>query len=102
MLPPLPPEEIAENVASIGDMPAQVLPDGPARVALVWLASSGHDVRCYWSGGRVTGTPVVWLQPLADRRPEKDGRVTLAEWRVRWHELLCEMGLAAAEGEVQP
>lgn len=104
------PDEIAGNVASIGDeVPASILPDThPARLALVWLASSGRDVYAYWSGGHITGTPVVWLGPLADVRPEKDGRVRVAEWRDRWRELLCEMGItlpsaetATAEGEAR-
>lgn len=105
---PLPPEEVAENLASLGEMPPAILPDSPARTALVWLISSGLDVYAYWSGGRTYGTPVVWLGPLADVRPEKDGRVCVAEWRDRWRELLCEMGItlpaetATAEGEARP
>lgn len=93
MRDPLPPDEIAENLRRLADeMPADVLPDGPARLALVWLISSGHDVYAYWSGGHITGTPVVWLQPLADTRPEKDGRVAISEWVTGWRALLGEMG----------
>lgn len=91
---PLPPEEVTANLASLGEMTPDVLPDGPARIALVWLISSGANVYCYWSGGRTYGRAVVWLQPLADVRPGKDGRVAISEWRDYWRELLCEMGIS--------
>lgn len=101
-------ERTMANLASLRDVPAHVLPDGPARTALVWLISAGHEAYCYASGGTLTGTRVVWLQPLADVRAGKDGRVTLDVWRVHYEELLTEMGLSlpaieaqtAAEGRV--
>lgn len=97
-------EQAMANLASLDDVPAHVLPDGPARTALVWLMSTGGSVYAYASGGRVTGTWVVWIDPLAAVRPGKDSRVTLAEWCAHWHELLAEMGLddaAAREAGVQ-
>lgn len=100
----LSPIEITDNLRSISDVPADVLPDGTARVALTWLISTGFDVYCYASGGSTYGTWVCWLQPLCDARPGKDGRVSITEWRERWPELLAEMGIAlpaATKGEVQ-
>lgn len=94
----LPPEEVTANLESLAEMPPDLLPDeSPARLALVWLISSGHDVYCYWSGGHITGSPVVWLQPLADVRPGRDGRVAISDWCAQWEALVAEMGLTPAE-----
>lgn len=94
---PLPSEEVTANLESLAEMPPDLLPeDSPARLALVWLISSGLDVYAYWSGGRTYGTPVVWLQPLADVRSGKDGRVAIREWCEQWEALLAEMGLLPA------
>lgn len=89
------PEEAAENVQSVRRVPRSMLPDGPARDALLALAAAGRDCYCYASGGETSGTWCVWLGDLADaRRPERNGRVPLIEWGARWRELLVEMHLS--------
>lgn len=94
--------EVRERIASIFDCPCDVLPDGPAQLCLVALAH-WFDVRVYASGGELTGTWCVWLEPLADVRPGHDGRVTVEEWRRDYVRLLAEMGYGEAstpaEGE---
>lgn len=105
MLPQLPqgtlrntPEEAAENVASVRRVPRTVLPPGPARDALTAIAAAGYDCYAYASGGESIGTWCAWLGPLADaRRPERNGRVPLAEWCARWRELVAEMCLEGLE-----
>ena len=76
-----------DNVASVNRVPRSILPDGPARDALVRLAQQG-DVYCYCSGGETYGTWVAWFGDLADARADHDGRVPLTEWVTSWRALL--------------
>lgn len=91
--------ETAERVASVRRAPRRILPRGPAREALIAIAAAGYDCYAYASGGAVIGTWCAWFGPLADaRRPERNGRVTLAEWHARWREMVAEMGLRDVVG----
>lgn len=89
-------ERTMANLASLDSVPPDVLPNGDARTALVWLISGGAEARCYPSGGDgvTTGTWRVWLDPLDAITHGERGRVTIGEWCVRWRELLAEMGVA--------
>jgi hypothetical protein len=60
---------IAANVASIANVPRDVLPDGPARAMLNRMAALGHDVYCYQPAGGTLWN--VWLE---------DTRLTMAQF----------------------
>lgn len=96
---PISPAEAAENTESVRRVPRSVLPVGPARDALVRLATSGRDCSCYASGGEILGIWCVWLGDLAEARryTGRDGRVPLSEWATRWRELVTEMGSASRD-----
>ena len=98
--------EIRANLRSICQaQEAGALGDGAPMLCLRALAAMGHDVYCYASGGDgvTTGTWCVWLGPLAADTHGAQGRVTCAEWRARFVELLAAMGWRDdAEGEAQP
>lgn len=88
------PEEIADNLLSIEAIPPSVLgPKDLSHLALRWLAWGGFDAYAYASGGSDTGTWCAWIGPLADARSDKNGRVTIADWRDHWQALLAEAGI---------
>jgi hypothetical protein len=82
--------EIMEQYETLASIPTDLLPpDHLARLALRWLILSGWNAYAYQSGG-TTGTWVCWLQPLADHRPDRNGRVTIQDWRDHWPAILLE------------
>ena len=82
--------ERERNALSVFDVPPDVLPDGIAQLLLLGLIAAGRDVYCYHAGPDDGGVFNVWLQPLADVRPDHDGRVPVAVWLAHWPELLRE------------
>src|SRR5258708_16583738 len=79
--------QMQDNVASVNRGPRSILPDGPARDALVRLAQQG-DVYCYCSGGETYGTWVALFGDLADPRADHDRPVPLTERVASWRALL--------------
>ncbi len=91
----VPEDEIERNVESIEAVPLAVLPAGPARDALLAIARRGRDCYAYASGGAELGTWCVWLEDLANaRKPERNGRVQIAEWVTSWQALIAEAHLS--------
>lgn len=90
-LPSLDAVEIVHNLTSIEAIPTTMLPDdSAARTALVLLAAAGYDCYAYASGGEITGMWCVWITELARTRPDRNGRVPVAEWAEQWHELVAQ------------
>ena len=90
--------EIAEHLDSLAAVPRDILPDGPARITLVGLATAGHDVYAYQAAGE-HGPWNLWLQPLADARDDRNGRIGAGAWALFWDKLLdliTDAGLANA------
>ena len=82
-------------LASVQAVPRSVLPDGPARKALLALAHAGL-AEAYASGGELTGTWCLWSDTLARLRPDRNGRVAIAsEWCQQW-EVLSSLITACA------
>ena len=74
----------ASNVASISTVPLTLLPDGPARQALLDSAARGDDTYCFVFGGTPpSGVPSCWYR----RR-----RYALAEWPAVYDALHAEKG----------
>lgn len=96
--------EIRANLHSIGEaQEAGALGDGAPTLVLRALVTMGHDVYCYRPIGAEPHEWNVWLGPLNEDTHGAQGRVTCAEWRARYVELLAAMGWREdAEGEAQP
>ncbi len=84
-------EEVLEHFESIAAVPLEILPDDLSRSVLRLLVAAGRDVYAYASGGETTGTWCAWIGPLADVRPDHNGRVPLTEWVTSWRQLVDEM-----------
>ena len=88
--------EAQANCASIWDIPESELPTGAAQLVLIALARLGWDIYAYRPVA--SRTHVLWLGPLAETRPDHNGRVSLEEWQRDYSALLVQMGYTAREG----
>ncbi|SRR5258706_10181859 len=76
------PGHLRDDFPGIRGVPESLL-HGPARWALVAAGykAETYVYRPYGAGPECLN---IWLESLADQRPDRDGRVTISEWRADW------------------
>jgi hypothetical protein len=79
---------IQHDLATIQAIPQRVL-HGLPRMALVALCHRGecYAYAAFGSGGEAYN---LWIQVLADRRGDRDGRIPIEEWIGSWRALYRE------------